>query len=116
MKSLVQKLLKIRVKPYYLFQMDLVRGTYHFRTRIETGSRSSNLLSDIPQDSLCLAILSTHPVGVAKIPIHPDYIQRIEKDSIILRNYEGRTYTYPQIPLSDETGQRKTLTPIRETE
>jgi lysine 2,3-aminomutase len=36
-KNLVQKLLKIRVKPYYLFQMDLVRGTYHFRTRMETG-------------------------------------------------------------------------------
>lgn len=114
-KSLVQELLKIRVRPYYLFQMDLVRGTYHFRTRVETGIKIIESLVGHTSGLAVPRYAIDSPGGGGKVPIHSDYIQSIEKDRIILRNYEGKTYTYPQIPLSSEADQIKSLAPIRET-
>jgi len=98
MKKLVQKLLKIRVKPYYLFQMDLVKGTYHFRTRVETGI---NIIDNLVGYTSGLGVpryVIDSPGGGGKIPIQPDYIQSIEDDKVVMRNYEGKIYVYPLIP------------------
>jgi lysine 2,3-aminomutase len=102
MKNLVQKLLTIRVRPYYIFQLDLVRGTYHFRTQVETGL---NILASLIGHTSGLAVpryVIDSPGGGGKIPIQPNYIQSIDKDKIVLSNYEGKTYAYPQIPLTEK--------------
>ncbi len=99
MKTLLHKLLKIRVRPYYLFQMDLVKGTYHFRTRVETGLKIiESLVGETSGLSIPRFIIDA-PGGGGKIPIQPEYLEYIDKDKIVLRNYEGKLYTYPQIPL-----------------
>jgi lysine 2,3-aminomutase len=98
MKSLVQKLLRIRVRPYYLFQMDLVKGTYHFRTRVETGIKIINSLTGHTTGLAVPRYVIDAPNGGGKIPIQPDYVLRIEKDKVLLRNYEGNVCVYPQIP------------------
>ncbi len=97
-KDLVQKLLRIRVKPYYLFQMDLVKGTYHFRTRVETGIKIIESLTGRTSGLAVPRYVIDAPGGGGKIPIQPDYILSVEKNKIVLRNYEGKAYIYPQIP------------------
>jgi len=105
MRSLVQTLLRIRVKPYYLFQMDVVRGTYHFRTRVETGLK---IIESLVGNTSGLAVpryVIDAPGGGGKIPIEPNYILSIKQDKLVLRNYEGKAYVYPQIPLTKEKCQ-----------
>ena len=115
MKNLVQKLLKIRVRPYYLFQMDLVRGTYHFRTRVETGIKIMEALIGYTSGLAVPRYVIDTPGGGGKIPIQPDYIQSIGEDTIVLRNYERNSIVYPQIPLSDEPLKLEKVLLIRET-
>jgi lysine 2,3-aminomutase len=103
MKNLVQKLLRIRVRPYYLFQMDLVKGTYHFRTRVETGIKIIEALVGHTTGLAVPRYIIDAPNGGGKIPIQPNYILNIEKDRMVLRNYEGNIYVYPQIPLEEAT-------------
>ncbi|MCW4038077.1 MAG: KamA family radical SAM protein [Candidatus Bathyarchaeota archaeon] len=110
MKNLFQKLLTIRVRPYYIFQIDLVRGTYHFRTPVETGL---NILASLIGHTSGLAVpryVIDSPGGGGKIPIQPNYIQSIDEDKIVLRNYEGKTYAYPQNPLTEKTPKQR-ITP-----
>ncbi|MCJ7610271.1 KamA family radical SAM protein, partial [Candidatus Bathyarchaeota archaeon] len=74
-KSLVQSLLRIRVKPYYIFQMDLVRGTNHFRTRVETGIKIIDSLIGHTSGLAVPRYIIDTPGGGGKIPIQPSYIQ-----------------------------------------
>ncbi|MBS7615132.1 KamA family radical SAM protein [Candidatus Bathyarchaeota archaeon] len=98
MKSLVQKLLKIRVKPYYLFQMDLVKGTYHFRTRVETGLKIIEDLTGYTSGFAVPRYVIDAPGGGGKIPLIPRYLVSLEENQVVLKNYEGKQFTYPQIP------------------
>ncbi len=98
MKNLVQKLLKIRVKPYYLFQMDLVKGTYHFRTRVETGLKIMEDLTGYTSGFAVPRYVIDAPGGGGKIPILPRYLVSIEEKQVIMKNYQGKQFTYPQIP------------------
>lgn len=98
MKSLVQKMLKIRVKPYYLFQMDLVKGTYHFRTRVETGLKIIEDLTGYTSGFAVPRYVIDAPGGGGKIPIQPKYVVSIEENQVIMKNYQGKQYVYPQIP------------------
>lgn len=96
MKSLVQKLLKIRVKPYYLFQMDLVKGTSHFRTKVETGI---NIIDSLIGHTSGLAVpryVIDTPGGGGKVPIQPNNILSLDDEKIVLKNYENETFIYPQ--------------------
>ncbi|MEM2875372.1 MAG: KamA family radical SAM protein [Candidatus Bathyarchaeia archaeon] len=106
MKTLVQKLLRIRVRPYYLFQMDLVKGTYHFRTRVETGIKIIESLVGHTSGLAVPRYVIDAPGGGGKIPIQPNNLISIDDDSITLRNYAGKLYVYPQIPFE------KKLTPL----
>ena len=102
MKTLVTRLLRMRVRPYYLFQMDLVKGTYHFRTRVETGLKIIESLIGHTSGLAVPRYVIDAPNGGGKIPIQPDYLVGIEEDKIVLRNYEGEVYVYPQIPLETD--------------
>lgn len=101
MKNLLQKLLRIRVRPYYLFQMDLVKGTYHFRTRVETGM---NIIESLVGFTSGLAVpryVIDAPGGGGKIPVPSNYVLSVG-DEVIMRNYEGKIFVYPQIPRTEE--------------
>lgn len=102
MKNLLQKLLKNRVRPYYLFQMDLVRGTYHFRTRVETGLKIIESLIGHTSGLAVPRFVIDTPGGGGKVPIQPDYVLSITEDKLVLRNYEGKVFTYPQMPSTEK--------------
>lgn len=98
MGTLMKKLLTIRVRPYYLFQGDLARGTAHFWTPIEKGleimARLRGYTSGLSVPHFAIDL----PGGGGKVPLLPEYLLDREKDSLILRNYEGRIFHYPLIP------------------
>jgi lysine 2,3-aminomutase len=95
MKSLIHRLLMMRVRPYYLYACDLIEGSTHFRAPIQKGIdiirslRGHTTGYGIPQ------LVIDGPGGGGKIPINPDYIQAIHDGIIELRNFEDRTYIYP---------------------
>jgi len=94
MKSLLRKLLAIRVKPYYLFQADLTRGTGHFRTRIETGLEiMQGLIGHVSGMAVPTFALDA-PGGGGKIPLTPDYIAHLGKN-LEFTTYKGLPCSYP---------------------
>lgn len=97
-KALVHRLLKIRVRPYYLYQLDLVRGTQHFRTRVEAGIRIVESLIGHTSGLAVPQFIVDVPNGGGKVPVQPDYVIGLEEDRVTLRNFEGNLYVYPQMP------------------
>jgi len=95
MKSLVHRLLMIRVRPYYLYACDLIEGSTHFRAPIQKGIeiirglRGHTTGYSIPQ------LVIDGPGGGGKIPLNPEYVQAIHDGVLELRNFEDRTYIYP---------------------
>jgi lysine 2,3-aminomutase len=94
MKRLVQKLLSIRVKPYYLYQADLVEGTDHFRTTVEEGIAIIDGLRGFTSGMGVPSFVIDAPGGGGKIPLLPDYVQQMG-DQVVLRNYQHRRFVYP---------------------
>jgi lysine 2,3-aminomutase len=93
MDELVRSLLKIRVRPYYLHQMDLVRGTGHFRTTVAAGLEILESLRGKVSGMAIPEYVIDAPGGKGKIPLLPEYVRK-EGDRLILRNYEGETVEY----------------------
>jgi lysine 2,3-aminomutase len=93
MKRLMQRLLAIRVRPYYIFQADMVQGTDHFRTSIEEGIEIIRALRGHTSGLGVPAYVIDAPGGGGKIPILPDYLQSLGQE-VVLKNYLGETYTY----------------------
>ncbi|MGC8744637.1 MAG: KamA family radical SAM protein [Verrucomicrobiia bacterium] len=96
MKALVQKLIMCRVKPYYLYQCDLVAGTAHLRASIKKGIDIMLGLRGFTSGYAIPQYVIDAPGGGGKIPINPNYIVSITEERIVLRNYEGKIYEYPQ--------------------
>lgn len=96
MKELVQKLLSMRVRPYYIYQADLVKGTDHFRTSIQTGL---NIIKALRGHISGLAVphyVVDAPGGGGKIALIPDPVVAYEQDGyVVLRNFKGDIYRYP---------------------
>lgn len=93
MKRLMQLLLVIRVRPYYLHQMDLVHGTRHFRTNIAQGVEIMEALRGHTSGLASPCYVIDLPGGKGKVPVLPDYVQR-ESGRLFLRNYLGETVEY----------------------
>jgi lysine 2,3-aminomutase len=93
MKRLMQKLLAIRVKPYYIYQADMVQGTDHFRTTVEEGLSIIRALRGHTSGMAVPAYVIDAPGGGGKIPLLPDYLQELG-DEVVLKNYQGETYRY----------------------
>ncbi len=96
MKQLVQKLLKNRVRPYYLYQCDLSEGIGHFRTPVSTGIE---LIENLRGHTSGLAIptfVIDAPGGGGKIPLGPNYVLSQGRGKIVLRNFEGNIYLYTE--------------------
>ncbi|MFH1789255.1 MAG: KamA family radical SAM protein [Candidatus Altiarchaeota archaeon] len=96
LRELMQKLVEIRVKPYYVYQCDLARGNEHFRTPISTGIEMIENLRG-HTSGLCIPqFVIDAPGGGGKIPLQPNYIVKTTKRKIVLRNYRGRVFEYPE--------------------
>jgi lysine 2,3-aminomutase len=94
MRKLMHDLLRIRVRPYYIYQCDLVRGTQHFRTPVSTGINIIEKLRGHTSGYGVPTYVIDAPGGGGKIPISPNYILSQAKGKYVLRNYEGTVYTY----------------------
>ncbi|RCX20073.1 lysine 2,3-aminomutase [Anaerobacterium chartisolvens] len=97
-RKLVQELVKIRVRPYYLYQCDLSSGIEHFRTPVSKGIEIIELLRGHTSGFAVPTYVIDAPGGGGKIPVFPQYLISQSADKVILRNYEGIicTYTEPQ--------------------
>jgi lysine 2,3-aminomutase len=96
MRELMQKLLRIRVRPYYLFQGDMTRGTNHFRTTIAAGKEIMKSLIGFTSGLAVPTYALDAPGGGGKIPLTPEYV-REEGERLIFTNYQGRTCYYDSI-------------------
>lgn len=94
MKNLMQKLLTIRVRPYYIHQMDLVKGTSHFRTSVEQGLKIMAGLRGHTSGMATPYYVIDLPGGKGKVPILPEDVRR-EGKTLFLRNYLGEVVEYP---------------------
>ncbi len=107
MKKLMHKLLKIRVKPYYIYQADLTMGTDHFRTTVEKGLEIlKGLMGHTSGMAVPYYVIDT-PGGGGKVRLLPDTVIRYSRDEVVVTNFEGKTYRYPQ----PKNGARKTPPP-----
>jgi lysine 2,3-aminomutase len=95
MKKLMQGLLKIRVRPYYLYQCDPILGSAHFRTPINKGLEIIRGLRGHTSGYAVPQYVVDAPGGGGKIPLLPDYYQGREDDFVLLKNYEDMTFKYP---------------------
>ncbi len=96
MKSLMQALLKARVRPYYLYQADMVYGSEHFRTSVETGIEMIKALRGWTSGLAVPHFVIDAPGGGGKIPLLPNYVQEMNSDEVRLCNYRGNTFRYQQ--------------------
>jgi lysine 2,3-aminomutase len=102
MKKLMQDLLRIRVRPYYIYQCDLSQGIAHFRTSIAKGMEIiENLVGNTTGMAVPTFVVDA-PGGGGKIPVMPSYLVSQSDRRVVLRNYEGvlTTYTQPENPYS----------------
>jgi lysine 2,3-aminomutase len=97
MKKLMQTLLTVRVRPYYIYQADSVKGTAHFRTPVEQGVKIMQALRGWTSGLAVPHYVIDAPGGGGKIPIVPNYIQSMSDDQVVLRNYAGELFVYPQV-------------------
>jgi len=95
-KQLVQDLLRIRIKPYYLYQCDLSKGIEHFRTPV---ARGIEIIESLRQHTTGMAVptyVIDAPGGGGKIPVNPQYLISQSEGKVILRNYEGKIFAYTE--------------------
>jgi lysine 2,3-aminomutase len=97
MLELHRKLLKMRVRPYYIYQADLTKGTNHFRTPVRTGLEIMDKLRGHRSGLAVPYYVIDAPGGGGKIPLLPQYVLGRNGKDIILRNYKYEIYTYPDV-------------------
>ena len=95
-KELNHELLKVRVRPYYIYQCDPIPGSAHFRTELKKGIEIIKGLRGYTTGYAVPHFVVDAPGGGGKIPILPDSIKSIDKDGITLINYLGKEYIYPE--------------------
>jgi lysine 2,3-aminomutase len=95
MKALVHRLLRMRVRPYYIYQMDLITGGAHFKVDVRKGIEIIRALRGHTTGYAVPQYVIDAPGGGGKVPLNPDYVEKITDDEIVFRNYEGNVYRYP---------------------
>ena len=93
--KLTHELLKVRVRPYYLYQCDPIPGSSHFRTPVKKGLEIIKGLRGFTSGYAVPHYVIDAPGGGGKIPLLPDYFQGKEDGDIILSNYENKKFKYP---------------------
>lgn len=95
MRALVHRLLRMRVRPYYLYQMDLITGGSHFKVDVRRGLEIIRALRGHTTGYAVPQYVIDAPGGGGKVPINPEYIESITDDEVVFRNYQGETFRYP---------------------
>ncbi|HBD86188.1 MAG TPA: arginine 2,3-aminomutase [Clostridiales bacterium] len=96
LKALFLKLVHMRVRPYYLYQCDLSRGIGHFRTTVETGIAIMHDLTGNISGYAVPKFVIDAPGGGGKIPINYDYVLSRDDKEVVMENFRGEIYRYPQ--------------------
>jgi lysine 2,3-aminomutase len=96
MEELCRSLVRMRVRPYYLFQCDLVRGIEHFRTPLSRGIEIMEYLRGRLSGLAIPAFVVDTPHGGGKIPLLPNYVVSVSPTHTVLRNFEGLLVNYPE--------------------
>jgi lysine 2,3-aminomutase len=100
MRRLVHGLLRIRVKPYYLYQCDPIVGSSHFRTAVSRGVEMIGGLRGHTTGYAVPTYVIDAPGGGGKVPLLPEHVVGRDGDDLLLKNYKGSIYRYP-----DPTGE-----------
>lgn len=95
MKALFHQMLRMRVRPYYIYQCDPISGSSHFRTSVEKGLEIIHGLRGFTSGYAVPTFVIDAPGGGGKIPLMPNYVAGRDGDDLLLRNYTDRTYRYP---------------------
>jgi len=98
MKAHVQKLLMCRVKPYYLYQCDLIAGSAHLRSTVRKGLQIMEQLRGHTTGYAVPQYVIDAPGGGGKVPVNPEYVLSRNGDGVVVRNYEGKIFEYPEGP------------------
>ena len=94
MKALVQKLLLCRVKPYYIYQCDLISGSAHLRAGVRKGLEIMEGLRGHTTGYAVPQYVIDAPGGGGKVPINPEYVLSRNADRVVIRNFEGKVFEY----------------------
>jgi lysine 2,3-aminomutase len=97
MKALCQRMLRMRVRPYYIYQCDPISGSGHFRTPVEKGLEIIRGLRGFTSGYAVPTYVIDAPGGGGKIPINPDYVEGREGGDWLLRNYCDGRFRYPDV-------------------
>ena len=115
MMDLVHELVKIRVRPYYIYQCDLSMGIEHFRTKVSKGIEIIEALRGHTSGYAVPTFVVDAPGGGGKIPVMPQYLISSSSTKVVLRNYEGIITTYTEPQIIEEACQCETCTGERES-
>jgi lysine 2,3-aminomutase len=96
MKTLVHKLLMCRVRPYYVYQCDLINGSSHLRASVAKGIEIIEGLRGHTTGYAVPQFVIDAPGGGGKVPINPGYVLYHDHEKIVIRNYEGKIFEYPE--------------------
>jgi lysine 2,3-aminomutase len=95
MTELVHRLLRMRVRPYYLYQCDPISGSAHFRTSVAKGLEIIEGLRGHTSGYAVPNFVIDSPGGGGKVPLQPNYYLGRDGDDVVLRNYQGEVFRYP---------------------
>ena len=96
MKELMQKLLKNRIKPYYIYQADMTEGTDHLRTSVQKGlDIMKDLMGHISGMAVPYFVIDA-PGGGGKVRLLPNSVIEHTDDEVVITNYEGKVFRYSQ--------------------
>ena len=102
MRVLIHKLLMCRVRPYYLYQCDLIQGSSHLRAPVSKGIEIIEGLRGHTSGYAIPQFVIDAPGGGGKVPVNPNYVLEHDEKRVLLRNYEGKVFEYPepQMPIA----------------
>lgn len=96
MKTLVHKLLMCRVRPYYLYQLDLIQGSSHLQAPVAKGIEIIEGLREHTTGYAIPQFVIDAPGGGGKVPVNPGYVLQQNSERVVIRNFEGKTFEYPE--------------------
>jgi len=96
MKAHLQKLLMCRVKPYYIYQCDLISGSAHLRASVRKGIEIMEKLRGHTTGYAVPTYVIDAPGGGGKVPVSPEYVLSHNADRVVIRNFEGKIFEYPE--------------------
>ncbi|MEI6075204.1 MAG: KamA family radical SAM protein [Verrucomicrobiota bacterium] len=105
MKALLQKLLMCRVKPYYIYQCDLIVGSAHLRASVAKGLEIMEHLRGHTTGYAVPTFVIDAPGGGGKVPINPEYVLCRNAGRVLIRNFEGKIFEYPEAADGRPCGQ-----------